>query len=68
LGNIHVSDFAANHVSVFTSEGEFLQTWGKAGAGRGEFANPAGLCGDKNGSMLVVDLRNHRVQQFQVAE
>ena len=67
LGNIHVSDFSANHISVFTPEGQFLRTWGKAGAGRGEFANPAGLCGDNNGAMYVVDLRNHRVQQFQVA-
>ena len=66
LGNIHVSDFAASQVSVFDPQGRFLGIWGRAGAGRGEFAFPAGLCADQHGSLYVVDLRNHRIQQFKL--
>ena len=53
-------------VSVFDPQGRFLGIWGRAGAGRGEFAFPAGLCADQCGSLYVVDLRNHRIQQFKI--
>lgn len=58
---------------IFTSEGEYLESWGTGGTGPGQFdlndhlANPDGfgaLAFAPDGSFYVGDVGNHRVQKF----
>jgi DNA-binding beta-propeller fold protein YncE len=57
-----------NMVVKYNREGQLLCSWGKAGAGDGEFglypsvAN--GIATDRMGNVYVVDSQNHRVQKF----
>jgi hypothetical protein len=51
---------------VFSEDGTPLGRWGQGGAARAQFANPAGICASADGQLFIVDLRNHRVQQFQL--
>jgi tripartite motif-containing protein 71 len=61
-GNILVSN---NHnIQVFTSQGEFIFSFGQIGKKEGEFYNPCGITCDHDGNILVCDLNNHRVQVF----
>ena len=39
-------------------------TWGRPGAGNGEFALPFGIAFDAQGNIYVADANNHRVQKF----
>lgn len=41
-----------------------VQAWGTAGSGEGQLAEPKNLAVDADGSVYVVDSRNHRVQKF----
>jgi tripartite motif-containing protein 71 len=38
--------------------------WGKAGSGRGEFAEPRGLATDAQGNLYVADSKNNRIQKL----
>ena len=54
-----------NHrVSVFTSEGHFLTSFGGRGEGPGEFNFPCGLAVDSSGFVYVCDSFNNRIQVF----
>lgn len=43
---------------------EPLNVWGKAGSGRGEYAEPRGLAYDSKGNLFVADTKNNRVQKI----
>jgi sugar lactone lactonase YvrE len=49
---------------MFTKDGTYMHKWGKPGSGDGELHGPAGLAISNDGTMFVVDSRNHRVQRF----
>ena len=51
-------------VSVFTSEGQFVMSFGRRGQGPGEFRHPRGLAVDSSGVVYVCDSSNSRVQMF----
>ena len=54
-----------NHrVSVFTSEGVFVTSFGRRGSGPGEFDYPHGLVVDDSGVVYVCDTNNGCVQMF----
>ena len=59
-----VSGGGNNHVSVFTCGGQFVTSFGKKGAVKGEFHYPTGMTVDKSGVVYVCDCRNDRVQMF----
>ena len=42
----------------------FVRTWGKKGAGEGEFHSPIGIAINKSDHVFVTDLSNMRVQKF----
>ena len=53
-----------HYVSVFTTAGDYVTSFGQYGRREGEFNYPRGVCTDKDGFVYVTDFRNHRVQCF----
>ena len=60
---VYVSDWN-NRVSVFTSGGQFVTSFGMTGEGVGEFNYPLGVAVDSSGVVYVCDHVNNRVQLF----
>ncbi len=63
-GLIYVSEDGNDRISVFTSEGQFISTFGRGGSGPGEIIHPNGLAVNKDGILYVCDWDNNRVQCF----
>ena len=61
---VHVTEIKGHCVSVFTTEGVYVTSFGKRGSGEGDFNAPRGICVDKDGFVFVCDHNNHRVQVF----
>jgi DNA-binding beta-propeller fold protein YncE len=61
---VYVSDIINRRVSVFTSVGKFVTSFGREGKGAGEFSCPHGLAVDNSGVVYVCDIFNNRVQVF----
>jgi len=57
-----VAESGANRVSVFDRDGAGLTTFGRAGAGNGEFNAPWDVAVDPAGGINVVDRGNGRIQ------
>nr|AIF17928.1 Outer membrane phospholipase A [uncultured marine thaumarchaeote KM3_79_H02] len=62
-GNVYVTDSGNARVQKFTSDGQFLETWGVSGTGNGEFTSPIGIATYEN-NVYVVDNEQNRVQVF----
>jgi len=62
-GNVYVTDSGNARVQKFTSDGQFLETWGVSGTGNGEFKSPIGIATYEN-NVYVVDREQNRVQVF----
>ena len=64
-GEVYVSDGYGNScVHRFSADGRHLQTWGRPGAGPGEFTTPHAVWVDRQNRVLVLDRENNRVQVF----
>lgn len=63
-GNIFIADGVNNKIKVFSQSGKFLFSFGKGGAGNGEFNAPLGICVDDTGRVYVADSGNSRIQAF----
>ena len=61
---VYVADAWLNNVSVFTTEGAYVTSFGYCGSEEGCFNYPYGLCVDRDGFVYVADVNNHRVQVF----
>ena len=61
---IAVTEFRNNRVSVFSSDGTHLRSFGRIGDNNGEFRFPTGIAFDSHGNIVVADSWNHRVQIF----
>ena len=48
----------------FRKDGNFVKSWGKPGAGPGEFNAPHGIAFDSKGRLFVADRGNNRLQIF----
>lgn len=66
VGNILVSDYDANRIKVFSSDGEILATIGRDGqVGSGEICHPQGIGVTRRFNIVVVDWKqNHPLQFF----
>ena len=64
-GNIFVADGAGNaRVAKFDKDGKFVKSWGKRGAGPGEFADVLSIAVDAQGNVYTGDGGNKRLQVF----
>ena len=63
-GQITVSEFMGNCVSVLSENGEKIKTFTTHGSGPGQFDKLAGVTVDRDGNILVVDNGNHCIQKF----
>jgi peptidylglycine monooxygenase len=64
-GEIYVSDGYGNSaVHRFSAAGEHMTSWGRPGAGPGEFSTPHAIWIDRADRVLVADRENDRVQVF----
>ena len=61
---VYVCEGHNTRVSVFTSEGEFLTSFGSNGGQPGQFRFPRGVCVDNSGVVYVCDSINDCVQMF----
>ena len=61
---VYVTDYGNHNISVFTTEGEYVTSFGQKGSKDGEFHGPYGVCTDMDGFIYVCDCNNHRIQVF----
>lgn len=61
-GKVHVTTRGDQGVAVFEREAKELLRFGGAGSEPGRFRDPAGIAVAPDGSMLVADKYNHRIQ------
>jgi len=62
--HVYVTDYTKSSVSVFTTNGEFVTSFGRCGSGAGCFELPHQICCDQDGFIYVADRSNDRVQVF----
>lgn len=67
-GNIYVSNaypFTNGfNIVKFDASGNYLNSFGSAGSGDGQFSDPEGMAFDAAGDIYVADAGNNRVQKF----
>ena len=61
---LHVAERDNHRVSIFTSQGKFVQSFGTKVTRPGEFNQPHGIAVDASGLVYVSDGLNNRVQIF----
>ena len=60
----YVSNSNGHNVSVFTTSGDYVTSFGQRGNKKGEFTKPMSLTVDFNNFLIVADTDNQRVQYF----
>jgi DNA-binding beta-propeller fold protein YncE len=63
-GQIYVVDGVNNRIRIYSPQGAPVSSFGKEGAGQGEFKYPLGIDIADSGRVYVADSGNHRVQIF----
>ena len=63
-GEMVVTEWRGNCVSVFSPSGELQRSFGTYGSSQGQFNSPCGVAVDKEDNILVADHKNHRIQKF----
>ena len=61
---VYVANWKNHNISVFTTEGAYVTSFGQEGRNEGDFKNPWGVCVVKDGLVYVCDFNNNRVQIF----
>jgi DNA-binding beta-propeller fold protein YncE len=62
--NIYITDTNNHRIQKFSSEGDFISSFGSEGEGDGQFIEPEGVDVDSEGNIYVVDTGNSRIQVF----
>ncbi len=63
-GEVIVTEFSKHLVSIFSSDGKKLRSFGTYGSDKGQFKSPKGVAVDGEGNILVADSNNKRIQKF----
>ena len=64
-GEMFISDGYGNtRVHKYSPDGEYIMSWGKPGAGPGEFNLPHSVWVDSRNRLMVADRQNNRIQLF----
>ncbi|HJS18230.1 MAG TPA: hypothetical protein VJ785_05765, partial [Anaerolineales bacterium] len=66
--NVFVTDPEGYRVIQFTSDGQFLRTWGDYGTGVDEIGLAAGVDVNPQGYVWVTDAGNHRILRYTLPE
>ena len=61
---VYVTNHSGHSVSVFTTDGDYVTTFGQHGSCHGDLNYPVGVCVDKDGFVYVCDYTNNRLQIF----
>ena len=61
---VFITDPEGYRIIEFTSEGQFVRTWGDFGTGDSELGLPAGIDVDPLGNIWVTDAGNNRIMKF----
>ena len=61
---VYVSNYDGHNVSVFTTSGDYVTSFGQQGNNKGEFEGPISTTVDINKYLVVSELDNDRVQYF----
>lgn len=64
---VYVADAAGQRILVFAPDGTRLAEWGQPGTAPGELDTPLGVAVARDGTLLVADSGNQRVQWFDPA-
>ena len=61
-GLVYVSEYGNHRVSVFTSDGDFVRSFGEHGTNENQFKCPdGGITFDKDGLLYICDTNNNRI-------
>lgn len=64
-GEMFISDgYGNSRVHRYSPDGELIMSWGKSGAGPGEFNLPHSVWVDSRNRVMVADRQNNRIQLF----
>ncbi len=63
-GEVVVTEWKRHCVSIFSSSGEKLRSFGTRGSGQRQYIYPFGVAVDGEGNILIADSNNHRIQKF----
>ena len=61
---VYIADRDNNRISLFTTDGCFLTSFGTRDSGPGQFNGPHGICVDDNGLVHISGCNNKRIQVF----
>ena len=61
---IIVAESSGHCISMFSSNGEKIRTFGSRGSAKGQFSRPHGIAVDGDCNILVADEDNHRIQKL----
>lgn len=61
---IVVAEYEAHQVTILSSLGKRIKSFGSKGKEEGQFFHPCGVAVDGDGNILVVDGKNDRIQKF----
>ena len=63
LNNVYVTQFCANSLTVYSTEGKYIQSVGREGNKQLEFSNPKGVAvSTVNNLIYICDYSNNRIQ------
>lgn len=63
-GNLLISEFAADRLSLLNKDGKFIKSFGSRGRGEGQCIGPQFLAQDSYGNIFVTDFGNARISVF----
>lgn len=63
-GNLLITEFAGDRLSVFNQKGRFVKSFGSKGTGKGNIIGPQYADFDDSGNIFVTDFGNSRVDVF----
>ena len=61
---VYVCNYGSSNISVFTTDGVYVATFGQRGSNEGDFDCPNSVCVDQDGFVYVTEYNNNRVQCF----
>ncbi|MFO0865266.1 MAG: hypothetical protein U0744_11565 [Gemmataceae bacterium] len=63
-GLLYIAFMMQHRIGIYSQDGKKVREWGVKGAAAGEFHQPGGILFRKDGTLLVCDQCNHRIQHF----